>query len=290
MIAELTPQYLWGMGTDDAYGTRKRIDFVSEVIAEMCPATVLDIGCGTGNQLTKPLAERFQDVLFLGVDSDEATIAGARQSNVLPNLSFGLEPTGTFDLIIASEVMEHVIDPVEFLRSLRNRLATGSSRVVVTVPNGFGPFEIAAAVERTLHGPKLGHVSRAVSGALRRAKHIVVGAPDLEAAHARANTFADSPHVNFFSRSDVEVVAGAAGFAVERQRSRTLVCGYGFDRVVKGRLAQWNCALADALPSMSSGWMFVLKQGETRPGAYVPGRWATWKRKHLMELHGGPRP
>lgn len=274
-----TPLYR-GLMAEDAYGTRKRIDFAVQVIADTSPATVLDIGCGTGNQLTKPLAERFPEVSFLGVDSDEQTIAFAQDKNVLPNLRFATEISGQFDLVIASEVLEHVEDPVDFLRSLRERLADSSGWVLMTTPNGFGPFELAAAAQRIMHGPVLGPVSRSTSGALRKMKHRVVGAPDMDAALATTNTLAVSPHINFFRRRDVETVAAAAGFAVERQRSRTLVCGYGFDRVLKGPLTQWNARLADVAPmSLSSGWMFLLRQAEPRPGRYVPGRWAAWKRR-----------
>jgi 2-polyprenyl-3-methyl-5-hydroxy-6-metoxy-1,4-benzoquinol methylase len=268
------------MAAEDTYGTRKRIDFAAEVIGSTAAASVLDVGCGTGNQLTKPLAERFPGVQFLGVDSDEGTIAFAREANVLPNLSFATEIKGRFDLVIASEVLEHVEDPVDFLRSLRGRLATTDGRVLVTTPNGYGPFELAAAADRVMHGPVLGELSRATSGALRRLKHRLRGAPDYEAALATTNTLAVSPHINFFTLADVEAVAGAAGFEVERRRSRTFVCGYGFDRVVKGPATEWNAKLADVLPpSLSSGWMFLFRQVEVRPGAYVPGRWAAWKRK-----------
>ena len=276
----MTLRYLGPVLPDDAYGTRKRVEFVSEVIVDTAPKTVLDVGCGTGNQLTRPLAERFPDVRFLGVDSDEATIAFAQEANVLANLTFGTEISGQFDLVIASEVLEHVDDPVAFLRSLRDRLATGSGRLVLTTPNGFGPFEMAAAVERVVHGPVLGGISGATAQGLRTIKHRLVGAPDADAARVRANTLAVSPHINFFTRSDIAVVAAAAGFAVETERSRTLVCGYGFDRFVKGRLAQWNGRLAEVVPAaLASGWMFLLRQAEPTPGAYVPGRWARWKRR-----------
>jgi len=268
------------MPGEDAYGTRKRVNFVSKVIADTAPATVLDIGCGTGNQLTKPLAERFPEVRFLGVDSDAATIAFAAEANVLPNLSFSVDIAGQFELVIASEVLEHVDDPVDFLRSLRNRLASSDGRVLVTTPNGFGPFELAAAVDRVMHGPVLGALSKMTSGTLRTVKHRLVGAPDFDAARATANTFAVSPHINFFTQSDVEAVAGAAGFAIERRGSRTVLCGYGFDRLIKGPLTEWNAKMADLVPpALSSGWLFLLRQADPTPGAYVPGRWATWKRK-----------
>src|ERR1700688_3877555 len=64
---------------EDAYGRAKRQQFVESVIHAGKPATVLDFGCGTGTQLTWPLAETFPQVSFLGVDSDAGTIAWARR-------------------------------------------------------------------------------------------------------------------------------------------------------------------------------------------------------------------
>jgi SAM-dependent methyltransferase len=268
---------------EDAYGTRKRVAFISDVIARTTPGRVLDVGCGTGNQLTRPLAERFPTVKFVGLDSDRETIEFAREVNILPNLRFDVDVDGMFDLIVASEVLEHVEDPVEFLRSLRSRLASDAAQIIVTVPNGFGPFELAAAAEKILHGSFLSGVTRSVSGALRTVKHHLVGVPSLEHAHAKANTLADSPHINFFTRSDISAVARAAGFAIEQEQSRTLACGYGFDRLIKGPLTHWNAKLADVLPPVfSSGWMFLLQQAQPLPGAYVPGRWAIWKRRSTL--------
>lgn len=60
-------------------------------------------------------------------------------------------------------------------------------------------------------------------------------------------------------------------------RPRTFLCGWGIDRVLRGRqLIEWNAQIPELLPAfLSSGWMFVLEQAEPLPycgyrrGAYA---------------------
>jgi len=107
---------------ENAYGLQKRVAFCAQVIDELRPREVLDIGCGTGTNLTRPLAERFPRVRFLGIDSDAASIRYARAAHSLPNLAFEKDFQHTavpaaFDLIVASEVVEHVDDPDGFFQT-----------------------------------------------------------------------------------------------------------------------------------------------------------------------------
>ena len=100
---------------EDSYGRAKRQAFVESVIRESKPKTVLDFGCGTGMQLTRPLAQSFPNTFFFGVDSDVETIGWARRQPALPNLTFAAREPGEmgrrYDMIIASEVLEHVEAP-----------------------------------------------------------------------------------------------------------------------------------------------------------------------------------
>jgi SAM-dependent methyltransferase len=260
---------------DDAYGLSKRLAFCEEIIASRRPALVVDVGCGTGENLTRPLAGRFPEVRFLGIDDDLESIRYARAGAALPNLSFGgyeeFAQAGSADLIIASEVIEHVESPEEFLVATSGHLGPGG-RMIVTVPNGFGPFELASLAEVLLR----------LSGAfalLRKAKRALVGGGT--AAHAR-DTLAASPHVSFFSYGRIREVFAAAGFEVERYQARTLLCGFGLDNLVKGlALGQWNARAADRLPPQCvSAWMFVLKKTAPRPAApYRRGFIARWRRR-----------
>jgi SAM-dependent methyltransferase len=99
--------------------------------------TVLDAGCGEGYgaALLAGVARR-----VVGADRAEAT-AVARACHRHPNLSFrevDLERLGAmdeqFELVVSFQVIEHLPDPVGFLRGLRSRTAPGGE-ILVTTPN-----------------------------------------------------------------------------------------------------------------------------------------------------------
>jgi SAM-dependent methyltransferase len=248
---------------EDAYGTRKRLEFVSSVVAARRPRRVLDIGCGTGEQLTFPLAQAHSDARFLGVDPDERSIEHAQRSFARPNLEFSLAAelpdAERFDLVVASEVLEHVESPGEFLRGLVERLNPGGA-IVLTVPNGFGPFELGSLAESLL------------------AQVLPIGRGE----RAGPDTLAASPHINFFSWGRLRAALAAAGLAVREHRNRTVACGFGFDYLVRGqRLIGWNARFADRLPEWCvSDWMMVLEPAGVREGGreYHRGAYARLRR------------
>jgi 2-polyprenyl-3-methyl-5-hydroxy-6-metoxy-1,4-benzoquinol methylase len=98
---------------------------------------VLDLGCGEGD-LTAVLARA--GARTLGVDVAEAALARARRRH--PELSFEPVPIdgplpledGTFDVVWASEVIEHVADTARWLSEVRRVLAP-RGRLLVTTPN-----------------------------------------------------------------------------------------------------------------------------------------------------------
>jgi 2-polyprenyl-3-methyl-5-hydroxy-6-metoxy-1,4-benzoquinol methylase len=150
---------------ENTYGDAKRLRFVDAVIAERRPARVLDVGCGSGELLTAPLAARHPDIGFTGVDSDACSLAHAAARHRLANLRFlpfaALAADRVFELVIASEVLEHVEEPHAFLRDLRQRLAPAGV-LVLTVPNGYGPAEIGQVAEALLRVSGLFRLARAI--------------------------------------------------------------------------------------------------------------------------------
>lgn len=96
---------------------------------------VLDVGCGVG-ALAADLA-RVKDALVTGVDLDRRAVTEARRVRRDPRLTF-LEadarslPAGGFDVVILSNVLEHLDDRVEFLREVVARVAP--QRLLVRVP------------------------------------------------------------------------------------------------------------------------------------------------------------
>lgn len=273
---------------EDSYGLAKRLDFAIAEIERRTPRRVLDFGCGTGANLTVPLAKRFPHIQFIGVDSDEASIVHARRTCGIRNLDFRLYPREfafgeDFDLIVASEVLEHVEEPDAFLAQLRGSLTQGGA-LLVTIPNGYGPFELASLVATLLQLSGL-------YALLRKLRHILSATPT--ASQTGIDTLAISPHVNFFSFGELRRLFDMRGLAMARYRARTFLCGFGFDQLLRGSSAlRWNARVADRLPpQVVSDWMFVLEVREP-PGetSFRRGRYAHLRRWLSYRRHGQCAP
>ncbi|MBL8384244.1 MAG: class I SAM-dependent methyltransferase [Burkholderiales bacterium] len=258
---------------EDPYGLRKRFEFVRALIEERRPAAVAEIGCGSGAYLLLPLARAFPAVRFLGVDPDAQSIAQARRQDGPGNLDFavGVDAPGRWDLVIASEVIEHVEHPVRFLAGLRAHLHPGGT-IVLTTPNGYGPFEWASLLQSILQ----------VSGALAALGRLWRRARGREPVAVVRDSYAVSPHINFFSWRDIHSIIAASGCRVLAYRGRTWLCGFGLDLIGRWpRAARFNARLADRLsPRLVSDWMFVIEPGQSPPagGEYVRGSWVRMRR------------
>jgi 2-polyprenyl-3-methyl-5-hydroxy-6-metoxy-1,4-benzoquinol methylase len=122
----------------------ERIRFYEEV-AERCvplaPRRIVDVGCGPGALLHLLVARlSAKPELIVGVDRSRAGIRRARR--LLPEAQwlvgdlFGL-PAGReqFDLVLCTEVLEHVREPRRAVGVLRSMCAPGG-RIAITVPDG----------------------------------------------------------------------------------------------------------------------------------------------------------
>ena len=100
-------------------------------------ARVLDVGCGSGFASSSLRDRGAQHIT--GVEYDVAAAAAARTrldvvhqgdvKDILPQLA-----SASFDLILAYDVLEHLVDPYATLREL-NRLVGPAGRLHVSVPN-----------------------------------------------------------------------------------------------------------------------------------------------------------
>jgi 2-polyprenyl-3-methyl-5-hydroxy-6-metoxy-1,4-benzoquinol methylase len=121
-----------------------RLKFYEEVAttcARLEPRRVIDVGCGTGN-LLRFLVDRLSTSpeLVVGVDHASAGIDRARER--LPTASwfvgdlYTLSPTlDRFDLVLCTEVLEHLEEPARAVEMLR-RLCASGGHVAITVPDG----------------------------------------------------------------------------------------------------------------------------------------------------------
>lgn len=265
----------------DPYGHEKRFGFFTTIFDTNKPNSVLDIGCGTGEMLTVPLALKYPHIQFYGVDSDYESIAIARSNNCPVNLKLFTsmeEVRGIqFDMVVASEVIEHVESPYDFLISLRQHVTEGG-RIILTVPNGFGPFELGTLIENILY----------VSGALKLIK-LLRRRKTIDSPAAPKDTVANSPHLNFFTLKQLKGLFLDAGLSSNEFKSRTFICGPFFDKLVTSfNLSQWNATVADKLyASFCSDWMFELRiVGKEKGSNWERGIWASKRRKFNLKRAG----
>ena len=91
---------------------------------------LLDVGCGTG-ELVRRVARDFRNAEVVGVDANQKSIEQARAEPSAGRTEFiegsfeTVTDLGPFDVVICSEVFEHVERPEELLNSIHSVLAPG---------------------------------------------------------------------------------------------------------------------------------------------------------------------
>ena len=128
---------------------------------------VLEVGCGSGNVLRvlQRVAAGRGSVEGLEL-SREAAEAARRRTGLRVTTGYlaDLDPTASFDVIVAFDVLEHIADERDVLRQMTERLRP-RGRLILTVPahpSLWSPFDVASGHERR-YTPRT--LSRAVRAA-----------------------------------------------------------------------------------------------------------------------------
>lgn len=109
------------------------------VLSRVGAPRILDVGCGAGAN-ARAVREMASHATIVGVEPNERAAALAREA--CTEVFHGgvdawlkTEPKGNFDAVILSDVVEHIPDPVTFLRALASAQVTKDAVWIVSVPN-----------------------------------------------------------------------------------------------------------------------------------------------------------
>lgn len=240
----------------ELHGHRKKLQFIWRCIERyrlargLAPGQVrvLEVGCSNGRNITTPLARAGYEIT--GIDIHLESIEYARGQTPLPNARFlcqNLEDLATeerFDIIILSDVLEHVDQPAWLCRESMKHLVT-AGLVLISIPNGFGPYELEQRVlKRTRLDQVITRSIRAIGRMLRRPSSLAgrpVGGP--------AYNY-DSGHVQFFHLRDFRRLLDQVGLEVV-ERANGALFGGTVTLLTLGRLplvVRASLRLADFLP------------------------------------------
>ncbi|MCY7338719.1 MAG: class I SAM-dependent methyltransferase [Sphingomonas bacterium] len=128
-MAELDQHHWW-------FTARRRIlaEVVRRVVRPPADARILELGCGTGHNLS--MLGQFGRVEASELDASARALAAQRlgrpvEQAALPDL--GMFPADRYDLVALLDVLEHVVDDKGSLAAIMTRLKPGGA-LLLTVP------------------------------------------------------------------------------------------------------------------------------------------------------------
>ncbi len=128
------PSYVW------RDGQQRRLEMVNRAAGERITGRILENGCGVG-MYVEHLSPLGGEVFGLEYDFERAHEAAARSPRIFNAAGESLPlPSGTFDLILSHEVIEHMQDDQAAVREMI-RVVKPGGRIVLFCPNRGYPFE-----------------------------------------------------------------------------------------------------------------------------------------------------
>lgn len=120
-------------GQTDVSPLEPRLIKIARLIRKLSPGKLLDIGCGDGGFSCQFLREGWD---VWGVDLSEEQLQKARTKGIhahWKDVSRGLDfPDGAFTTVVASEVIEHLVDTDSLLEEIRRVLQPHGTLLLTT--------------------------------------------------------------------------------------------------------------------------------------------------------------
>ncbi len=230
----------------------KRLNFIVNEIHDFFDGQkvkVLDVGCGNGN-ISKALGAVGHQVL--GIDLSIDSIQKASETNTNPNVTFEVRNAEElviedgFDVIVCSEVLEHLNTPEVLCKELA-RILPKNKLLVVTVPNGIGPREFLVTRPVILMNKILGE------GVINRTKKVL--------GYKNATVQSSNPdltHIQFFTKKSLTNLLTKQQFKCRAFKNANFIEKvFPISLITRNnvKLQELDCQLADRIPTaLTSGF------------------------------------
>lgn len=244
---------------EDSYGHRKRLNWIR---ARLNPGdVVVEIGCGTGFMVTLPLLESGYDVT--GLDLDEASIKEGRRIFS----SLGADPdrlvakefcatTIEPDVVIVSEVLEHLSsrEITKLLGTVRFRIKPGG-RLLLTVPNGYGWFELESFLWSRAGLARAFRFLR-IQRLIDVCKERFLADPF---RYSHPSTLSNAGHVQRFTFASIQRLLETNGFRVKEAVGTVIFAGPISNLLFRGfrRLLSLNAVCGTHFPRVAAGFLIT---------------------------------
>ncbi len=148
---------------------KKKLQFIYDGIHEYVNRSgkrpeqlrILEVGCGDGS-ISLPLSTLGASITAFDIDPTlveglrkEMDRANIRNISVFCQNAYEFRSDIRFDIVVASEVLEHVDFPDKLVRIFKEHLMENGS-LIVTVPNGYGPWELGNKLKTGFRGLRSG--------------------------------------------------------------------------------------------------------------------------------------
>ena len=239
---------------EDCYATKKKIDYFRKEIErrskEKKKIEILDYGCGNANDCGKYLFNHKSK--YFGFDIHKPSINFAKKEFNIKNVSFSSSlKNRKFDIIIISEVLEHLSDPTRILLDLKKKLKKDGF-ILGSIPNGYGLTEIEKYI---IHKFYIYRFAKWIHSFFGRKKRKTTKIPFNY----------ESGHIQFFTLRSFKKVLKKSNLTLENIINGTVMGAdlSGSTFLKFNLMKKINTRTADFIPSfISATWIFKLRNNE----------------------------
>ncbi len=265
------------------FANKKRVEFISSTIIRHTVTNkeykILDVGCGTGELFTIPLAmrlQKFKNIKILGIDIHLPSIERAKQNLKRlgsKNLQFKhkqiQEIKDSYDYVCLMAVLEHLTNPKNMLAEIKRKVKKNGV-FILYIPNGYGDYEIESKIFRKLRKSKFIMVLRPIYMFLKNFKRRSIapknkmGKKDSFIIKETLND-PNNIHIQFFRLKEIKKMLHENGFLIKNIFKTHFITG-PFSKRFLYRLKifeEIDHKIASKIPNiLASDWTFICELKE----------------------------